>query len=49
MPYTDIDDPTIYFNTKLYTGNYSTNVITGVGFQSDMHGLNQGQQHKVML
>ena len=35
MAYTDIDDPTIYFNTKLYTGNGSTNAITGVGFQPD--------------
>tara|TARA_Y100000052_G_scaffold23097_1_gene24377 strand:- start:360 stop:1415 length:1056 start_codon:yes stop_codon:yes gene_type:complete len=35
MAYTDIDDPTINFNTKLYTGNGSTNAITGVGFQPD--------------
>ena len=36
MAYTTIDDPTIYFNTKLYTGNGSTgHVITGVGFQPD--------------
>ena len=35
MAYTDIDDPTIYFNTKLYTGNSSTNAITGVGFAPD--------------
>tara|TARA_B100000424_G_scaffold168741_1_gene129850 strand:+ start:973 stop:2013 length:1041 start_codon:yes stop_codon:yes gene_type:complete len=28
MAYTDIDDPTIYFQTKLYTGNGSTNAIT---------------------
>ena len=35
MAYTDIDDPTIYFNTKLYTGNGSTNAITGVGFAPD--------------
>ena len=35
MAYTDIDDPTIYFNTKLYTGNGSTQSITGVGFQPD--------------
>ena len=35
MAYTTIDDPTIYFNTKLYTGNGSTNAITGVGFQPD--------------
>ena len=35
MAYTTIDDPTIFFNTKLYTGNGSTNAITGVGFQPD--------------
>ena len=28
MAYTDIDDPTAYFQTKLYTGNSSTQVIT---------------------
>ena len=27
--------PSDYFNTKLYTGNGSTNAITGVGFQPD--------------
>jgi len=36
MAYTDIDDPTIYFNTVLYTGNNTDgNSITGVGFQPD--------------
>ena len=35
MAYTTIDDPTIYFNTKLYTGNGGTNAQTGVGFQPD--------------
>ncbi len=36
MPYTTIDDPTIYFNTKLYTGNGSSgHAISGVGFQPD--------------
>ena len=36
MAYTTIDDPTIYFNTKLYTGNGgSSQAITGVGFQPD--------------
>tara|TARA_B100001059_G_scaffold198580_1_gene204467 strand:+ start:1663 stop:2700 length:1038 start_codon:yes stop_codon:yes gene_type:complete len=28
--------PNDYFNTKLYTGNGSTNAITGIGFQPDM-------------
>ena len=36
MSYTNgLDDPTLYFNTKLYTGNGSTQSITGVGFQPD--------------
>ena len=33
--YTTIDDAGIYFNTVLYTGNVSTQSITGVGFQPD--------------
>ena len=36
MAYTGINKSTDYFNTKLYTGNYSTNAITGVGHQPDM-------------
>ena len=40
MAYTTIDDPTIYFNIKLYTGNGTAigsggQAITGVGFQPD--------------
>jgi len=35
MAYTTIKKPSDYFNTKLYTGNGSTNNITGVGFQPD--------------
>mgnify|MGYP003118703464 CR=1 FL=1 len=35
MAYTPINKSTDYFNTKLYTGNYSTNAITGVGHQPD--------------
>ena len=35
MAYTTIKNPGLYFNTKLYTGNGSTNAITGVGFQPD--------------
>jgi len=30
-----INKPELHFNTKLYTGNGSTNAITGVGFQPD--------------
>jgi len=36
MAYTTINKSSDYFNTKLYTGNQSTNVITGVGFQPDL-------------
>jgi hypothetical protein len=35
MAYTNIDLPTEYFNTKLYTGTGATNSLTGVGFQPD--------------
>ena len=36
MAYTDIDDPTIYFNTLLWTGNGADGrALTGVGFQPD--------------
>jgi hypothetical protein len=36
MAYTNIDLPTDYFNTVLYTGNGTTDyAITGVGFQPD--------------
>jgi hypothetical protein len=36
MPYTVIDKSSLYFNTKLYTGNGgSSQSITGVGFQPD--------------
>ena len=33
--------PKDYFNTKLYTGNGSTNAITGVGFQPDFTWIKQ--------
>ena len=36
MAYTTIDDPAIYFNTKLYTGTGSSLANTGVGFQPDL-------------
>ena len=35
MAYTTINKSTDYFNTKLYSGNGSTQSITGVGFQPD--------------
>ena len=31
-----INKPNLHFNTKLYTGNASTQAITGVGFQPDL-------------
>ena len=33
--YATIKKPKDHFNTKLYTGNGSTNAITGVGFRPD--------------
>ena len=36
MAYTTIKKPSDYFNTKLYTGNGSTQSITGVGFAPDL-------------
>ena len=36
MAYTDIDKSDDYFNTVLYTGNGSTQSVTGVGFQPDL-------------
>jgi len=35
MAYTTINKHTAHFNTKLFTGNSSTNAITGIGFQPD--------------
>ena len=35
MAYTTVDDPTLYFETKLYTGNSGTNNITGLSFAPD--------------
>jgi hypothetical protein len=35
MAYTTIKKPSDYFNTKLYTGNGTARIITGVGFQPD--------------
>jgi len=52
----NLPEPTIkngsdYFNTVLYTGNNSTNVITGVGFQPDLFWIKDrsttGEDHHV--
>ena len=49
MAYTTIDDPGIFFNTVLYTGNGSASqAITGVGFQPDWNWIkarNAGNAH----
>jgi len=42
MAYTNIKKPSDYFNTKLYTGNFTDNTdITGVGFQPDLVWLKE--------
>jgi len=35
MAYSTISKPSLYFNTKTYTGNGGSQAITGVGFQPD--------------
>jgi len=35
MAYSSIVKPSVYFNTKLYSGNGGTNALTGVGFKPD--------------
>tara|TARA_Y100000114_G_C11708442_1_gene302148 strand:- start:49 stop:1104 length:1056 start_codon:yes stop_codon:yes gene_type:complete len=51
MAFTTVDDPTIYFNTVLYTGNGSNgHGITGVGFQPDwiwIKGRSVAENHNV--
>ena len=50
MAYTTVNKSTYYFNTKLYTGNNSTNSQTGVGFQPDwvwFKRRDSGAQHSL--
>ena len=50
MAYTTINKSTDFFNTKLYTGNNSTNAQTGVGFQPDLVWFKRrdsGAQHSL--
>ena len=50
MAYTTINKGTDYFNTVLYTGNGSTQSITGVGFQPDwvwQKARNQTYDHRL--
>jgi len=41
MAYTDIDKPSDYFNTKLYTGNGSTQSISDLNFSPDLVWIKQ--------
>ena len=50
MAYAAITKPSLHFNTKLYTGNGSTQSITGVGFQPDwvwIKALNNSRNHRL--
>ena len=50
MAYSSIAKPEDHFNTKLYSGNGSTQSITGVGFQPDWVWVkcrNNGKHHSV--
>jgi len=51
MAYTNIDNPTLYFNTVLYTGNATDNhTITGVNFQPDwvwVKGRSEVSSHRL--
>ena len=50
MAYTDIDKPSDYFNTVLYTGTGSEQTVSGVNFQPDWTWLksrSNGQPHVV--
>jgi len=51
MAYTTIDDPGLYFNTIIYTGDGSTKTISGVGFQPDLvwgKGRNSSSDHALI-
>jgi hypothetical protein len=50
MAFTEIDKPSDYFNTKLYTGTGATQSITGVNFQPDwtwIKNRTQTDDHKI--
>jgi len=44
MAYTTINNGSLFMNPKLYTGNGSTNAITGVGFQPDFTWIKNRSQ-----
>ena len=51
MAYTTINKHTDYFNTKLHSGNSSTQSITGVGFQPDLTWIKDrtgGNDHQIV-
>ena len=41
MAYSTIDDPSLHFNTILYSGNETGRTLTGVGFQPDFTWIKQ--------
>ena len=50
MAYTDIDKPSDYFNTVVYSGTGSEQTVSGVNFQPDWTWLksrSNGQPHVV--
>jgi len=50
MAYSTIVKPSVYFNTKLYTGTGSSNAITGVGFQPDwvwIKNRSASEEHRI--
>jgi hypothetical protein len=51
MAYTDIDKSDDYFNTKLYSGNSSTQSLTGVNFQPDFTWIKErnGVEHHYLF
>jgi hypothetical protein len=53
MAYTTIDDPTIFFNTLIWTGNgASSRAISGLGFQPDWSWFKErsgAEDHLIVL
>ena len=45
MAYTDIDKPSDYFETKLYTGNGGSQTFTGLDFQPDFVWSKRRETH----
>jgi len=46
MAYSSISKPSLYFNTKLYTGTGSSNALTGVGFQPGLTWIKQRNESR---